>query len=201
MPPPIHSEAPRPKETPKNRSRSRWRASLGEIVGDQRIGGGIGAGLADPDAHPRRRELGEVDGEAAEDRHQRPAEQAERHQLAAQPHVGDAAQGNAEQRIEHRESGAVEQADLRIRQAEIGFDRTGKDGEDLPVDQAECQRRGEDGEDVPAVAPGSRWRCVPTHRSPNGPVPGLAGETAFWSVQAWIAAPFLASSSEWRLMA
>jgi hypothetical protein len=67
------------------------------------------------------------------------------------PHVGEAAERDAEEGVEDAEDGAVEEADLGIADAEVGLDVLGQDRHDLPVDEVEDVDEDEDAQHVPAV--------------------------------------------------
>ena len=106
-------------------------------VGEHREGRRRRARLADADADARRGELAEAAREARERRHQAPEGEADRDQRAPVPDVGEPPERNAEDRVEDGEGGAVEEADLGVAHAEVGFDVLGQDRDDLAVEEVE----------------------------------------------------------------
>ena len=76
------------------------------------------------------------------------AARPERDQPAAVPDVGEAAERDAEDGVEDGEGGAVEEADLRVGDAEVGLDALGEDREDLAVEEVEDVDEDQDAEDV-----------------------------------------------------
>ena len=93
-------------------------------------------------------------------RHRAPEPEPDRDEPAPIPHVGQAPEWNAEDRVEDRERGAVQEPDLRVAQLQIGFDALGEDGEDLAIDEVEDVDDDEHTEDVPGVRAGRCWRGV-----------------------------------------
>src|SRR5690606_14541910 len=67
------------------------------------------------------------------------------------PAVCQPAERYPEEGVEDREGSAIEEAELCVRQREVGLDVVGKDREDLPVDEIEQIDDGKDAERVPAV--------------------------------------------------
>ena len=86
-----------------------------------------------------------------------------RDQAPAVPDVGEAAERDAEERVEDRERGAVEESQLGVRDAEVGADALGEDGEDLPVEEVEDVDQHQDAEDVARVASGRRFEVGRAH--------------------------------------
>ncbi len=74
-----------------------------------------------------------------------------REQPGADPAVDQPPEREREQRVEQREDGAVEQAQLGIADREVGLDLRGEDREDLPVEQAHRLRRRHQEQRIPAV--------------------------------------------------
>ena len=108
-------------------------------VGNQRMGGGRAARLADADADAREQQLDEILREPAQGRHHGPDGQRQRdqaHAVGPVP-VGIARDRNAEQRIEDREGRSRQQAELRVAEPQIALDRLGEDIDDLPVEEVE----------------------------------------------------------------
>ena len=77
--------------------------------------------------------------------------QADRHQPAAIPAVGEPAERDAEQGVEDGEGGAVEEADLGVVEVEVALDVLGEDREDLPVDEIDDVDQDEDEQGVPGI--------------------------------------------------
>ena len=67
------------------------------------------------------------------------------------PHIGQPAQGDAEERIENRECRAIQKADLGVVHAESRLDVLGQYREDLPVDEIENVNQKQNAENVPGV--------------------------------------------------
>ncbi len=75
------------------------------------------------------------------------------------PAVGELGERNAEQCVEQGESGAEQQAELRVAEAEIGLERRCQNRDDLPIEEIEGVDQHQHGEDIIAVKrrPGRRW--------------------------------------------
>ena len=164
---------------------------LREIVRDDREGAGTRRRLADADADARRGELAEVLREAGERRHRRPDRKADRHQAAAIPHVREPPERDAEQRVEHAEGGAVEEAHVGVGDAEVGLDVLREDRDDLAVDEVQHVDEHEHAEHVPGVGPADlplarlekRRRIVHPPDPPRFRDAPLAGAFAPWLTQ------------------
>ena len=109
-----------------------------------------------------------------------------RDQLAAIPDVGEPAERNAEERVEDREGGAVEEAELGVGDAEVGADALGEDREDLAVEEVEDvdddeHRRGRSGRSAgaPGAEPGGGMRVAALYSDFDGRQGGRDG--GFWT--------------------
>ena len=91
--------------------------------------------LARPDARGHRRPDGETDAD----------------QPDAVPIVRQPPERNAEQRIEHPERGAIQEADIGIVQPQVALDVLGEDRDDLPVDEVEDVDEEQDDQHVPGI--------------------------------------------------
>ena len=86
----------------------------GKVVGQHGEGGRGGAGLADAHAEAVGGQGGEAARRAGQGGHQAPEAQAYGNEALARPGVRQLAQGDAEDRVEHGEGGAVEEADVGV---------------------------------------------------------------------------------------
>jgi hypothetical protein len=99
-------------------------------------------------------------GEPGQGGHRRPQSQADGHEAAAVPTVGQSSKGYAEQSVEDRERGAVEEADLGVVEIEVGLDAFRQDRDDLAVDEVEDVDDDEQEQSVPGVGGNARARGV-----------------------------------------
>src|SRR5262249_45409869 len=109
--------------------------------------------------HPQQRELPVSPGQAAPRGHEAPDRNAHRDDDPAAPRVGQAAERDAEERVEAGEAEAHEEAHLRVADAEVTLDRGDQQVQDLAVDEGEDVGRREDTDDVPGV---EGWRVDPS---------------------------------------
>ena len=65
--------------------------------------------------------------------------------------IGEPRDRNAERRIEKREGQAAHQAELRVAQVQLGFDRHGENCHDLPIDEVEGVHQHQHRQHVGAV--------------------------------------------------
>ena len=124
----------------------------GEVVRQHGERGRRGAGFTHADADAVCREGHEAACRARQRGHEAPETETHRDQVLADPYVRHAAERNAEDRIEHGEGGAVEEADIGVRDAEVGFDLLGQDRHDLPIDEIEHVHDDEHTEHVLRIA-------------------------------------------------
>ena len=159
--PPIRKPATAPSGPPSWRIGERAATALERVeVADHRVRGRKAARFADahadacePHVHKTLREPTHC-GHPAPDRER---DRDDRHAVAA---VGDASDGNAKGRVEEGERDPGQQAELRVRQAQVRFDRLDQDREDLPIERVQ---RVDPDEHREGDASGSR-----THEGPVG---------------------------------
>ena len=126
-----------------------------EIVGDQRIRRRDAARLADTDAKPEQEQLEEAGRGAAQRGEAAPHDQRPGDDAAAAGAVGDHRQRHREHRVEDREREAGNRPELRVRELQIGDDRSGENAEDLPVEEVEDVGEQQQREDEVGAAPGA----------------------------------------------
>jgi hypothetical protein len=136
-----------------------------EIVGQQRVGAGIGRRFPDADPDTRRRQVGETHSEAGRRRHGRPEGQARRHQLGAAEGVGDPPHGDADDAVEHREGRTEDEPQIGVGELQVLRDRMRQDRDDLPVDIVEEVRHHEHAEGVIGVGWGLLRHAAHERRS------------------------------------
>ena len=129
---------------------------LVEEIGDHRLRGGRAGGFADADADPRQRQRRRRSRHAAQHRHRAPERKGDRDDVAAVEPVGDARDGNAEQRIEQHEAEAREQAHHGVAELKLLLDRLDQDVEDRAVEEVQ---RVDDGEQPQHVIAPRRGLC------------------------------------------
>ena len=138
-----------------------------EVVGEQRVSGGVGACLAHADTDARQGELREAACDAGERGHHAPAGEAEGDELAPIPDVGQTPERDAEDGIEDRERRAVEIAHLRVGDLQVRLDALGEDREDLAIEKIEHVDQHQHGEGVARIAFSERHRlCGDVERRP-----------------------------------
>jgi hypothetical protein len=151
--PADHEREPGAEVDPARVDREHRRAPRGgEVVREHRVGGGARAGLAHTHPHARGGQLREAAREPRKRGHQAPHAEPQRDQRASVPHVRETAERDAEQRVEDREGGAVQEADLRVAEAEIRLDLVRQDRDDLAIEEVEHVDGDQDAEDVARVA-------------------------------------------------
>lgn len=146
----------------------------GEVVGQHGESGWRGARLADPHAHAVGGERAEAARRSRQCSHQAPEAKTDGDEILARPGVRQLAERDAEDGVEDGERSAVEEANLRIGNADVGFDLLGQDGDDLPVDEVEDVDDDENDGDVPGIAPTNRRR-PPLLRLRHSHPPFLSG--------------------------
>ena len=105
------------------------------------------AGFADTDTQSEEKQLAEVRGSAAQRGEGAPDGNCASNHLAAAGAVGQHRQWHAKHRVENGERNSADRPELGIGQLEIVDDRTGKNAEDLPVEEIEDigkQQKGQD---------------------------------------------------------
>ena len=108
-----------------------------EIIGNQRIGRSDSASFANPDSEPEQEELRVARRRAAQGRETAPhRKRAGDYRTSAGP-VGEKSERDCKHRIEQGKSEAADRPELGIAKVQVGFDRLGKDAEDLPVEEVE----------------------------------------------------------------
>ena len=122
-----------------------------ERVRDHRVRSRRQRRFADADPDACEEQLREISRHAAECRHQRPDDDADGDDLLAVHPVGEPADRNAEERVEDRESEALQQADLRVRDLQVAFDRLDQQRDDLAVDEREYVEDQQRYDQVPAL--------------------------------------------------
>lgn len=158
--PRVHRQAPDPEAEaraqvdPRRVEREHRRPPCGrEAVREHRVRGRVRAGLADPDADACRGELAERPREAGERRHAAPHREPQRDRAATGPAVRQPAERNPEHRVEDRERGPVQEAEILVGEAEVAADLLGEDREDLAVEEVEEVDDDQDAEQVARVRP------------------------------------------------
>ena len=135
-----------------------------EVVGQQGVRRRAGAGFTDPDGEPAGGQRCETACQAGEGGRHRPECQPEGNQPRPDPVVREPAHRDAEDRVEDGEGRTVQEADLRVADAEIGLDVLRQDRQDLPVQEIEDVHDDENDERVARV--GAVWPG-PGFDSPN----------------------------------
>ena len=128
-------------------------AFAGKVISDDGDGCRRAARLADPDADPREHQLREVTRESRDRRGERPERRADGDDGDAAFPLGHSGDGNAQQRIQHPERQAAQQAHLRIGDVQLSFYRLHEDLDDDPIDEAEGGDEGEEKQDPRGVDP------------------------------------------------
>jgi hypothetical protein len=113
-------------------------------------------GLADADADARQRKRCHALRHAAKKGHRAPECECDRHDVAAAEPVGEARDGNAEQRIKQYEAKAREQTHRSVAQDEFSFDWLDQDVEDRAVEKVQGVDDRQDTEHVIASDGGCR---------------------------------------------
>ena len=130
----------------------------GEVVGQHGERRWRRARLADPHAHAVGGKGAEAARRSRQRRHQAPEAKADGDEVLARPGVRQFAERDAEDGVEDGERGAVEEAELRVVDAEIVANVLREDGEDLAVDEVEDVDQDENAQDVVGVAAVRRRR-------------------------------------------
>ncbi|MNF97256.1 hypothetical protein D3C84_800760 [compost metagenome] len=126
-------------------------------VGDHRHRRRGAAGLADGHADACQHQEQEAAGQTAEHGHRAPGDAGQGDDRLAADAVGQPAEREAEQGVEHREGQPGEQADLGIGDAKLCLHRLDEDRHQLPVDVVEHVDDGQHPESVVGV-PGDARR-------------------------------------------
>jgi hypothetical protein len=116
---------------------------LVEQIGDHRLRRRRTRGFADADADPRQRQRGHALRQPAAKRHRAPERERDGDDIAPVEAVGDARDGDAEQRIEQYEAKPREQAHGGIAYGKFLFDRLDQDVEDRAIEKVQCIDDGE----------------------------------------------------------
>ena len=106
-------------------------------VGDQRMGRGIAAGLAEADPKPREGQRCKAAGRAAKGGESAPQRQRDRHDGGPAPAVGEPGDRDAEHGVEDHEHRAGQDADRGVRDVQVFLDRLDQDRQHLPVEEAQ----------------------------------------------------------------
>ncbi len=106
------------------------------VVRQQRMRGGAAAAFADAHAHAEDRELPEGGGDAAKRGHDRPEGDADRDDGDPALALREPGDGDAEDHVEDGEGRAGEQAELGVRQPELGDDLGADRRDDHTVEEA-----------------------------------------------------------------
>ena len=130
-----------------------------EIVGDHRIRRCHPAGFADAHAQPRHEQAGEAGRHAAQCREAAPDAQRDGDNPRAATAIRQPADGNSDRRVQQRESGAAEQTQLSVGQAQVGLDRGRHDAKQHAVGKIEDVHQQQQRQHQEAIA-GSRPRSV-----------------------------------------
>ncbi len=138
-----------------------------EVVAEHGVGCGAGARFADADADAIGSEGQKAPSGPGEGGHGAPEGEADGHQLSPDPDVGQPSEWNAEDRVENREGGAVEETELSVGQSNVRFDLLCEYGENIAVDKVEDVDERQNDKHVLrvgaadfGVSPGIGLRCV-----------------------------------------
>ena len=115
---------------------------------------GVPADSPMPDADPGQRQRAHARGHAAQERHRAPERERQRHDVAPVEPVGDARNGDAEQRIEQDKTEAREQAHGGVAERKFLFDRLDQDVEDGAVEKIQRVDDGQKPQHI--ISPGGR---------------------------------------------
>ena len=129
---------------------------LWEVVAEQARPGGVVAGLSDADHGAADEELGERACKAGEEGGDAPDRHADGDDVLPRPAVGPIAEGKRGDRVDQEEGGAQE-AELRVRDAEVFLDAGARAGGDPAVHVVEEVDRDHEAEHIPRVASGHGW--------------------------------------------
>ena len=102
------------------------------------------ARFTDSDSDARDEQVREVTGESGNCRGQRPERRTDGNDGDAVSALGNAGDGNAQRRVEHRESQAAQQPHAGIGDMQLGLDGLYEYLDDDPVHEAEGRDQGEE---------------------------------------------------------
>ncbi|MND67003.1 hypothetical protein D3C80_584080 [compost metagenome] len=162
---------------------------LGEVVGDQGIGRSHPARLADAHAHAAQEQLTEAARHAAQGGEARPDGQGGGHDPDPAEPVGQPGDGNGQGRIEKGEGQAAQQAELGVRQTELGLQRGRQDADDLPVQEVQHVDEDQDPQHIIAIAGRDGLLDGLLGRCGLGRGHGVPPSGVFCLVEATVAAP------------
>src|SRR5262249_6596566 len=127
-----------------------------KVIGDQGKSARSESRFSHADTHPGKEQRAEASGAGAQSRHHAPEQNANRDERGAATSVGNLPNRDPKASIEQRESQALEQAYARVAEAEVSFDRTDQQAEDLSIDERQRVADHQHEEDVGRVPEAGR---------------------------------------------